>query len=158
MDITYKADGNKFNYRVCAMIISGQKILAMHDERSPYYYLPGGRVAMGETAEAAVIREVQEELIITAKIVRPLWLNQAFFTEDVDQMRYHELCVYFLMDVSETDLLARGERFVLTEGRHIHTFEWLPFSRLKDEYFYPLFLKENIFDLPETFQIRTEEE
>lgn len=39
----------------CAMIISDGKILAMHDERSPYYYLPGGRGAIGETAENAVV-------------------------------------------------------------------------------------------------------
>ncbi|MDY4892283.1 MAG: NUDIX domain-containing protein [Agathobacter sp.] len=78
MDISYKMDDQKFNYRVCAMMISNEKILAMHDERSPYFYLPGGRVKMGETAEHAVIREVQEELNITPKIVRPLWLNQAF--------------------------------------------------------------------------------
>ena len=37
------------------------KILAMHDERSPYFYLPGGRVQMGETAEHAVVRGVEEE-------------------------------------------------------------------------------------------------
>ena len=85
------------------MIISENKILAMHDERSPYFYLPGGRVTMGETAEHAVIREVYEELGITPKIVRPLWLNQAFFTEDVDNLRYHELCIYFLMDISEAN-------------------------------------------------------
>ena len=88
MDITFKSGDEKFNYRVCAMIISEGKILAMHDDRSPYYYLPGGRVALGETAEMAVIREVQEELGVTPRIVRPLWLNQAFFTEDVDHLRY----------------------------------------------------------------------
>lgn len=100
MDISFRCENQKFNYRVCAMIISENKILAMHDERSPYFYLPGGRVAMGETAEQAVIREVQEELGVTPKISRALWLNQAFFTEDVDNLRYHELCIYFLMDCS----------------------------------------------------------
>ena len=156
MDISYKTESGKFNYRVCAMIISDGKILAMHDERSPYFYLPGGRVKMGETAEDAVIREVREELGIIAKIARPLWLNQAFFTEDVDHLRYHELCIYFLMDISETDLLERGNEFTVNEGKKTHIFEWPDFDQLKEEYFYPLFLKKEIFNLPNEFTIRTE--
>ena len=156
MDISFKSGNAKFNYRVCAMMISDGKILAMHDDRSPYYYLPGGRVAISETAENAVIREVQEELGVTPKIVRPLWLNQAFFTEDVDNLNYHELCIYFLMDITDTDLLTRGKQFTSNEGHRIHTFEWLEFERLKDEYFYPLFLKNDIFNLPNVFTIRTE--
>ena len=156
MDISYKTESGTFNYRVCAMIISDGKILAMHDERSPYFYLPGGRVKMGETSEDAVIREVREELGIIAKIARPLWLNQAFFTEDVDHLRYHELFIYFLMDISETDLLERGYVFTVNEGKRTHTFEWLDFDQLKEEYFYPLFLKKEIFNLPNEFTIRTE--
>lgn len=156
MDISFQIEAQKFNYRVCAMIISGNKILAMRDERSPYFYLSGGRVAMGETAEQAVVREVQEELGVTPKIARPLWLNQAFFTEDVDSLRYHELCIYFLMDISDTNLLEKGNVFTLTEGKHIHTFEWLEFKRLKNEYFYPTFLKKEIYCLPNEFTIRTE--
>lgn len=134
------------------------KILAMHDERSPYFYLPGGRVQLGETAEHAVVREVKEELNITAEIVRPLWLNQAFFKEDINRLDYHELCIYFLMDISGTELFSRGGKFSLQEGRHQHDFEWLQFERLKDEYFYPTFLKEAIFKLPQTFTIRSERE
>lgn len=156
MDISYKTESRKFNYRVCAMIISDGKILAMHDERSPYFYLPGGRVRMGETSEDAVIREVREELGIIAKIARPLWLNQAFFTEDVDHLRYHELCIYFLMDISETDLLERGNVFTVNEGKRTHAFEWLSFDRLKDEYFYPIFLKKEIYKIPNEFSLRTE--
>jgi 8-oxo-dGTP pyrophosphatase MutT (NUDIX family) len=156
MDISFKVEDKKFNYRVCAMIISDGKILAMQDERSPYFYLPGGRVKMGETAEHAVVREVEEELGITPRIVRPLWLNQSFFKEDVDGLNYHELCIYFLMDTSHTDLLSKGEKFTLREENHKHDFEWLSFEQLKDEYFYPLFLKEEIFKLPLEFTIRTE--
>ena len=154
-DISYTAGGFKFNYRVCGIIIRDGRILAMHDERSPYYYLPGGRVKLGETAEQALVREIEEELNVTARIIRPLYLNQGFFTEDVDKLDYHELCVYFLLDVPLPD---RGGSFTLHERHHTHVFEWLAFERLKDEYFYPVFLKTEIFRLPETFTLRTEHE
>ena len=138
------------------IIIHENKILTHRDVNKDHYCLPGGRVEMGETAEHAVIREVQEELNITPKIIRPLWLNQAFFIEDVDKMNYHELCIYFLMDISETDLLSKGNKFTLQERQHTHHFEWLDFSRLEREYFYSIFLKKDIFHLPEQFTIRTE--
>lgn len=156
MDISFQHKGQKFNYRVCAIMISDHKILAMHDERSPYFYLPGGRVTMGETVEQAVVREVEEELGVTPKIIRPLWLSQAFFTEEVDCLRYHELCIYFLMDISKTALPAKGNVFTLKEGSHTHTFEWLDLNRLEEEYFYPIFLKKEIFNLPKEFTIRTD--
>lgn len=50
------------------MIIPVKKILAMHDER----------VKIDETAENAVLGELQEKLNIVPGIVRPLWLNQVF--------------------------------------------------------------------------------
>jgi hypothetical protein len=103
------------------------------------------------------LREIGEELNVPAKILRPLWLNQGFFTEDVDGMRYHELCVYFLME-TPPKLSDKGERFTMREGLHVHDFEWLSFERLKDEYFYPIFLKSEIFHLPDTFTLRTEYE
>ena len=156
MDVTFRSGDQKLNYRVCAMMIDNGRILAMHDDRSPYFYLPGGRVELGETAEYAVIREVQEELGVTARIQRPLWLNQGFFTEDVNHLHYHELCIYFLMDISDTDLLSRGDQFTCAEGTRTHRFQWLPFEQLKDEYFYPLFLKKEIFNLPQKLKLRAE--
>ena len=158
VDVSFASGGEKFNYRACGIFLSGESILTMRDERSPYYYLPGGRVRLGETAETAVIREAEEELGIMPQIIRPLWLNQAFFTEDVDGLRYHELCLYFLMDAAGTGLAERRETFTRREGRKTHVFTWLPFDRLASEYFYPRFLKTEIYDLPERFTLRTEVE
>lgn len=102
------------------------------------------------------MRELKEELEIEAEIIRPLWLNQGFFIEDVSKERYHEICLYFLIDVSKTDLMEKGEKFILLEGKHRHVFEWLELERLKDEYLYPIFIKEKIFDLPRSLMIHTE--
>lgn len=111
---------------------------------------------MGETAECAIEREIEEELGVIPRIIRPLWLNQGFFTEDVDKLNYHELCICFLLDVSDTGLLEKGEKFTLRERHHTHVFEWLAFERLKDEYFYPVFLKTEIDNLPDNLVLRTE--
>lgn len=151
-DVSFHTRQGRFNYRVCAVMVRGGKVLAMHDEVSPYYYLPGGRVKLQERAEDAVIREVREELGVEARIVRPLWLNQGFFTEDVKRECFHELCLYFLMEAD--DLPEKS--FTLREGKHIHVFEWLPFERLKDEYLYPIFIKEAILNLPKSLTLRTE--
>ena len=158
MDLTFKTQEGIFNYRVCAIILHENSILATKNEGTPYYYLPGGRVKLHETADAAIEREVFEELGVHGKIVRPLWLNQGFFTEDVTKERFHELCLYYLIDLSETDLPARGKSFVRYEGDKRHYYEWIPLSRLRDEYLYPLFIKDKIHDLPENLTLLAEYE
>ena len=158
MDLTFKTNGGIFNYRVCAIILHNGALLATKNKATPYYYLPGGRVKLHETAEAAMERELFEELGVHGKILRPLWLNQGFFTEDVTKEKFHELCIYFLIDVSETDLPSRGKSFVRFEGEKRHFYEWLPLDKLKDEYLYPLFIKEKIHDLPQSLTLLAEYE
>ena len=158
MDISFPTPEGRFNYRVCAVIPQDGRLLVMKDEASPYSYLPGGRVALHEQARDALLRELREELMVTAHIVRPLWINEAFFTEEVSGERYHELCLYFLVDVSGTGLLDRGERFVTTEGgAHRFVFSWLPFQQLRDCCLYPEFIKEEIFHLPGTLTLNIED-
>ena len=117
---------------------------------------PGGKFEPGETALQCVLREVREELGVSLKISRPLWLNQSFFTKDTDGLRYHEICIYFLMDTADAGLLERQNTFTRTEGTGTHIFKWLEIAQLKDETFYPLFLKKEISNLPDGFTIRTE--
>ena len=157
MDITFKTPEGRFNYRVCAVIVHDGRLLAMHDGVSPYYYLPGGRVRLHEAAADALRREVREELGVEANIVRPLWVNEGFFTEDVTGERFHELCIYYLVDVSGTGLLARGDAFSLTDGANgrVNAFEWLSFDRVKTEYLYPVFIRQAIDRLPDTLTLLT---
>ena len=70
LDISFGTEEMKFNYRACAIIIRGDRVLAMRDERCPYFYLPGGRVKIGETAAEALKRAVREELGVSASIIR----------------------------------------------------------------------------------------
>ena len=157
MDVCFKTENGVFNYRVCGIILHDDKILALHDERSPYFYLPGGRVNLHEKSSAAILRELKEELLIDAKIIRALWVDENFFIEDVNRKKYHEICIYYLIDVSQTDLLNRGEKFVIHEGNKTLTFKWLDIHSLDKQYLNPPFIKKEILNLPETLTLRVEE-
>ena len=158
MDLTFKTENGYFNYRACAIIVNNNKLLAMKNDLTPYYYLPGGRVTLHESAENAVLRELKEELGIDAKISRPLWFAQQFFIDDGSGDKFHELCIYFLVDTSSTDLLNRGNKFDAVDPKHHERFEWIEFDNLKNEYLYPLFIKDKIYNLPKNFEILTEYE
>ncbi|MBR5948726.1 MAG: NUDIX domain-containing protein [Clostridia bacterium] len=156
MDITFKTEGARFNLRAAAIMINDGKVLAMSDERSPYFYLPGGKIALNETAEEAALRELREELGIEGSVVRPLYIAQSFFTEEGSGERFHEICFYLLVDCSSTDLLSRGESFIINERHHTLEFKWLDVNALEDAYFYPTFLRERMKNLPEGVEMITE--
>ena len=157
MDLTFRTENGVFNYRVCAVIKYNNKLLAMKNNNTPYYYLPGGRVNMHEDADTAIKRELKEELGIDADIIRPLWFVQSFFIEDEIKEKFHELCMYYLVDVSDTNLINHN-RIIGLEIRNNEIFEWLDIDTIKEQYLYPLFIKEKINDLPEQFEMLTEYE
>ncbi len=157
MDLTFKTENGIFNYRVCAIIKHNNKLLAMKNNNTPYYYLPGGRVNLHEDTDTAIKRELKEELGIDVKNVKPLWFVQNFFIEDESNDKFHELCIYYLVDVSDTDLINH-ERFEGLETKNNEIFEWLDIDTIKGQYLYPLFIKERINDLPEQFEMLTEYE
>jgi ADP-ribose pyrophosphatase YjhB (NUDIX family) len=61
-DVSWSAAGGTFNLRVAAIIIHDQKILLCTVGRLGYWFLPGGRVRLGEPAQRALSRELAEEL------------------------------------------------------------------------------------------------
>jgi len=154
MDLSFQTVTGRFNYRVAAVICRDGKLLTLQEPNSPYAYLPGGRVAMTETAEEAILREVLEETGLQGHIIRPLWLNQAFFTEDQTKESFHEICLYFLVDLP----VAEAEDFVVMENGRANQLKWIAFEALQETYFYPEFLKTEIFQLPKHLTLRVERE
>lgn len=60
----------------CAIITDGEKILAVQRGRNtdhPYQWeFPGGKIKDGETAEACISREIEEELSVKISILKQL--------------------------------------------------------------------------------------
>ncbi len=152
-DLTYHLPSGRFNLRVGAVILHEGRLLAMQDENAPYFYLPGGRVRLHETAEDALLREIREELGVDARLLRPLWVHQNFFTWQVSGERFHEWCLYFLVDVSGTGLPTAD--FIRREGRHTHAFTWLDVATLPERDLVPPFLREGAAHLPDSLTLLT---
>lgn len=147
MDISFRAAGGAFNYRTAAIIVHQGHILVMQDEGIPHDYLPGGRVHLGEPVEAALARELREELDVPVPPHRLVFMAESFFT--LMGTRHHEMCLYHLME-APPELLARGQAFTRVEGSEVHHFRWVRFGELASLSFFPVFLKERIHSLPDS--------
>ena len=140
--------------RTAAIIVQNGKLLVTKDDSAEHYYLPGGRVTMREKAEDALTRELKEELGVTVAPERAVWIAQSFFTPTGKKQRYHELCTYFTVDASGTDLITRGDRFDSPNEPSVH-FAWFPFEELPYIDLRPAFLKTEVQNLPEHTQFIT---
>lgn len=61
---------------VCAIIVNKQKILATQlafgSDRAYEWEFPGGKIDPGESAEAAIVREIREELWVDIRICKTM--------------------------------------------------------------------------------------
>ena len=153
MDISFKTDSGRFNYRVSAVIIRDNCLLTMQDNAYSYAYLPGGRVKMQESTHQAMRRELLEELHAELPILRPLWFCEDFFTEEDSGERFHEICVYYLVDGSALP----EENFAYPEGERLNRFSWTPLAEVKGMRLYPDFVRERVSALPEHLEMVIEQ-
>ncbi len=142
MDLTFKTEMGKFNYRVGAIIIHDNKLLMAKNNKSPYFYSVGGRVKLHETAEEAVKREVFEETGLHMEVEKLGFIHENLFVEDSTKERFHELAFFFYMkDMKELDTICMN----FTECGEKEELKWIPLGKIKETYLYPEFFKEKLF-------------
>jgi len=65
-----------------------------HQDRDPFYWLPGGGLEPGETSEQCLQRELMEEAALEIEVGRLLYISENVYTESGDYR--HELILYRL--------------------------------------------------------------
>ena len=140
-DCGFTKENNWFRYRAAAIIIENDCVLFAGNESEDYYYSVGGGVHIGETAEAAVIREVYEETGIHYEVNKLAVIHENFFDENKGSLKglnCHEICFYFLMKPRGTQKLNSDS---YTQGYKEEMY-WIPIKDLDKYRAFPSFLKD----------------
>ncbi len=130
--ITFKEQGTRFTFRVAGIVTDNGRVLFQYaDGAEPFWYLPGGRAELNETAEETLQREIREELGMVAQVGRLLYIVENLFTNE--DGTHHEIGFYFLMTLPETSTLYKqDEQFVWEEGEESMQWRWLPIEQLPE--------------------------
>ena len=146
--LTLDDGGARFTYRVAGVAVQdGQVLLQYAPDEGGFWFLPGGRVEMGEPAAVALLREMQEELGVTVEVGRLLWVVEDFY--EFLGTPHHALALVFAITVPAERAPAKGS-FVAMEGDQAIPCVWQPLAEAARLPIYPSFLREALTDLPQT--------
>ncbi|HEM2781341.1 TPA: NUDIX hydrolase [Streptococcus suis] len=135
MDFRTRINNQIFGVRATALIIKDGKIFLTKDYKGRYYTI-GGAIAVNETAQDAVVREVKEELGIDSRVNQLAFVVENQFThEGID---FHNIEFHFIVEpIGEVP-----EKMI--EGQLKQTCEWIALDNLVNLDIVPAFLAEEL--------------
>ncbi len=134
-DLTISTKNGIFNYRSTYFIFNQDSILLTSNKYEDYYFMPGGRVKFGETAQNALLREVEEEINIKLDTnqFRFAGIIENYFT--LNGNKSHELNMCFHVTIEDPNGIPDTD-----DNGNI--FSWVKLSKMNDIQVYPKILKE----------------
>lgn len=144
MDVVFKTEQGRFNYRVAGVLMQDGHVLIHKNVDDTFWALPGGRVKISEESQIGLQREFQEELGMNVQIERLLWSVENFF--EYNGTHFHEIGFYYQVTTNH-DYEINTKPFYGMEGERL-IYKWIPISQLDEGELYPEFLKSEIKDIP----------
>lgn len=86
-----------FHYLVRGVLIADGRLLVAHELGAAYTFLPGGHIEHGEGAEAALVREIDEELGLRPTVRQFLGAVEHIWPEDA--LDNQEINLLFKIDI-----------------------------------------------------------
>lgn len=145
IDVKIKTDSCDFKFRVRGIVEVNNKFLCVCMQDADFYCLPGGHVEVGELTKDTLLREMEEEVKIKAKID-----SLASIMETTYKRRnklVHELA-YFYKVSSLTEIDTNDYIFYEKDKDGIKKleFKWFTREELKNVNFKPEYIKQQILD------------
>ena len=141
-DLTMPVEGGLVNLRVGAIIQKDGKLLLVGNACNDYDYSVGGRIRFGETAEEAIVREVEEETGVRLPIDRLGFIEENYFYGTSpwkrDQLIYEISFYYYMKTPADFEPLSNC---FLEEGTPEYL-EWL--SPDAEKTIYPRFFRTEL--------------
>jgi 8-oxo-dGTP diphosphatase len=127
----------KGNFEICTrgIIVRGNKILICKAKSKSNYFFPGGHVEFGEKADAALARELKEEIGVSVKKAKFAGTNENLYQQG--EKLIHELNVVFEVRL--------GKKIPKVLEDHLK-FQWMDLKSLPKMKVYPTSLKNAILD------------
>ncbi|MGF9697960.1 MULTISPECIES: NUDIX hydrolase [Paenibacillus] len=151
-NISYERNNNKFNFRVAGIVMDAGRVLLHTTEQDDFWNLPGGRVELNETTEAALVREMTEELGIHVEVKRLAFVSEDFF--EYDGLKVHEIGFYYVITSPEAHKLYSEIEFKGLEDNGKLIFRWFSLEELEQMEVYPVFLKKELSNLHDAKSIQ----
>lgn len=149
-DWLFRGEGYICDLRVAGVLIRDGKILVQRDRDGSEYALPGGHVRVGETTEAALLREYREETGAEIRVERLLWTEECFWEWNGTQA--HNISFYYRIELAEGVDIPDDGNFVPHKDNDAVVIGWMPLAQLSEVTVYPEFIHEAIKNLDAPLQ------